>query len=98
MQELTADSFAGVDIALFSAGGAISHDFAPVAVRAGAVVVDNSRASEDPRPLASLWQAWIPACAGMTKQLDIPHGHRRAAGRHTAGGRPRARHSIRYSP
>jgi aspartate-semialdehyde dehydrogenase len=40
--ELTQDSFAGVDIALFSAGGSISRDFAPAAVRAGAVVVDNS--------------------------------------------------------
>jgi len=37
-------SFAGVDIALFSAGGGISREFAPVAARAGAVVVDNSSA------------------------------------------------------
>ena len=42
IKELTADSFAGVDIALFSAGGGISRDFAPHAVKAGAVVVDNS--------------------------------------------------------
>jgi aspartate-semialdehyde dehydrogenase len=42
--ELTADSFKGVDIALFSAGGAISQKFAPVAVKAGCVVVDNSSA------------------------------------------------------
>ncbi len=42
VQELTRDSFAGVDIALFSAGGGTSADFAPVAVEAGAVVVDNS--------------------------------------------------------
>jgi len=40
--ELTQDSFAGIDIALFSAGGSISRDFAPAAVRAGAVVADNS--------------------------------------------------------
>lgn len=44
VQELTPDSFAGVDIALFSAGGARSRDFAPHAVKAGAVVVDNSSA------------------------------------------------------
>jgi aspartate-semialdehyde dehydrogenase len=37
-------SFEGVDVALFSAGGAISREFAPIAVRAGAVVVDNSSA------------------------------------------------------
>ena len=41
---LTADSFKGVDIALFSAGGSISKEFGPVAARAGAVVVDNSSA------------------------------------------------------
>ncbi|HYF35671.1 MAG TPA: aspartate-semialdehyde dehydrogenase, partial [Prosthecobacter sp.] len=44
IKELTPESFAGVDIALFSAGGGISRDFAPHAVKAGAVVVDNSSA------------------------------------------------------
>src|SRR5204863_6479682 len=44
VQELTKDSFAGVDIALFSAGGSISKEFAPIAVKAGCVVVDNSSA------------------------------------------------------
>ena len=44
VQELTEDSFGGVDIALFSAGGDISRKFAPIAVKAGAVVVDNSSA------------------------------------------------------
>ena len=44
VQELTGDSFVGVDIALFSAGSAISKEFAPLAVDAGAVVVDNSSA------------------------------------------------------
>ncbi|HEX8296599.1 MAG TPA: aspartate-semialdehyde dehydrogenase [Chthoniobacteraceae bacterium] len=42
VQELTAASFAGVELALFSAGGSISKEFAPAAVSAGAVVVDNS--------------------------------------------------------
>ena len=42
--ELTKDSFAGVDIALFSAGGGISKEFAPIAVKAGCVVIDNSSA------------------------------------------------------
>ncbi len=37
-------SFEGVDIALFSAGASISRQYAPVAVKAGAVVVDNSSA------------------------------------------------------
>ena len=44
VRELTKDSFAGVDIALFSAGGSISKEFAPAAVQAGCVVVDNSSA------------------------------------------------------
>jgi aspartate-semialdehyde dehydrogenase len=44
IQELRADSFDGVDIALFSAGGGISLEFAPIAVQAGAIVVDNSSA------------------------------------------------------
>jgi aspartate-semialdehyde dehydrogenase len=42
VRELTDQSLEGVDIALFSAGGAQSKRFAPAAVRAGAVVVDNS--------------------------------------------------------
>src|ERR1700721_2819118 len=44
VKELTKDSFAGVDIALFSAGGSISKEFAPIAVAAGCVVIDNSSA------------------------------------------------------
>jgi len=50
VQELTRDSFAGIDIALFSAGGGISKEFAPVAAKAGCVVVDNSSAfRQDPQ-------------------------------------------------
>ncbi len=44
VQELTEDSFVGVDLALFSAGGATSEKFAPCAVKSGCVVVDNSSA------------------------------------------------------
>jgi aspartate-semialdehyde dehydrogenase len=44
VEELTKDSFGGIDIALFSAGGGISKEFAPIAARAGCVVVDNSSA------------------------------------------------------
>ena len=43
VEEATEDSFKGVDIALF-AGGAASKTFAPAAVKAGAVVIDNSSA------------------------------------------------------
>lgn len=44
IKELTKDSFKGIDIALFSAGGGISREFAPLAVETGSVVVDNSSA------------------------------------------------------
>ncbi|TLY34682.1 MAG: aspartate-semialdehyde dehydrogenase [Nitrospirae bacterium] len=44
VQELAEHSFARVDIALFSAGAEISRKFAPIAVKAGAVVIDNSAA------------------------------------------------------
>ncbi|MDR1040459.1 MAG: aspartate-semialdehyde dehydrogenase [Deltaproteobacteria bacterium] len=54
-QELTVleagpDSFEGLDLALFSAGGAASERFAPLAAAAGCVVVDNSSCwRQDPR-------------------------------------------------
>jgi aspartate-semialdehyde dehydrogenase len=41
---LAEESFAGVDLALFSAGSGMARDYAPVAVRSGAVVIDNSSA------------------------------------------------------
>jgi aspartate-semialdehyde dehydrogenase len=44
IEELTPHAFHGVDLALFSAGGNISKKYAPIAVKSGAVVVDNSSA------------------------------------------------------
>jgi aspartate-semialdehyde dehydrogenase len=44
VEEMTKDSFQGIDVALFSAGASRSREFAPAAVKAGAVVVDNSSA------------------------------------------------------
>ncbi len=44
VEELTEESFAGVDLALFSAGGSQSKKYAPAASAAGATVVDNSSA------------------------------------------------------
>ena len=41
---VSAESFKGIDIAFFSAGGAQSKQFAPLAVKAGAVVIDKSSA------------------------------------------------------
>ena len=44
VQELNENSFDNIDIVLFSAGGSRSKEFAPIAARAGAIVVDNSSA------------------------------------------------------
>ncbi|HIF67905.1 MAG TPA: aspartate-semialdehyde dehydrogenase [Candidatus Lambdaproteobacteria bacterium] len=44
VEELTPDSFKDIDLAFFSAGGDRSKEFAPHAVNAGAVVIDNSSA------------------------------------------------------
>ena len=44
VRELKEDSFDGIQVALFSAGASISRKFAPLAARAGAVVIDNSSA------------------------------------------------------
>jgi len=44
IQLLTENSFSGVDIGLFSAGGSISQRFAPIAASSGCVVIDNTSA------------------------------------------------------
>ncbi len=44
VRELDEDSFSGVNLALFSAGSGVAKRFAPLAVRAGATVIDNSSA------------------------------------------------------
>lgn len=44
VEALTAQSFAGTDLALFSAGSGTAREYAPAAVRQGAIVVDNSSA------------------------------------------------------
>ncbi|MBC8287714.1 MAG: aspartate-semialdehyde dehydrogenase [Nitrospinae bacterium] len=44
VEELNENSFEGMDIALFSAGAGVSHQFAPSAVKSGCIVIDNSSA------------------------------------------------------
>ncbi len=61
VDELTNDSFKGVDLALFSAGGGTSQTFSPVAAKAGCVVVDNS----------SAWRM-DPACPLVVPEVN-PH-------------------------
>jgi aspartate-semialdehyde dehydrogenase len=70
VQQMTEDSFSGIDIALFSAGASRSLQFAPAAAAAGAVVVDNSSAFRmDPE---------IP--------LVVPEVNPKAIGRYTKRG------------
>ena len=65
--ELTKDSFQGIDIALFSAGGSISREFAPIAAAAGCVVVDNSSAfRQDDR---------VPLVVPEINAGDVRHHH-----------------------
>jgi aspartate-semialdehyde dehydrogenase len=59
--EATEANFAGIDIAIFSAGGEASLELAPVAVRQGAVVIDNS----------SAWRM-DPACPLVVPEVN-PH-------------------------
>jgi aspartate-semialdehyde dehydrogenase len=69
VRELTEGSFEGIDIALFSAGGARSTAFAPAAVEAGAVVIDNSSAyrmhPEVPLVVPEVNEAAIPGHQGI---------------------------------
>jgi aspartate-semialdehyde dehydrogenase len=44
VRAVSADAFEGIDVAIFSAGGSRSKQWAPIAVEAGAVVIDNSSA------------------------------------------------------
>ena len=68
IEETTETAFEGVDIALFSAGGSTSAKFAPYAVKAGAVVVDNTsyfRQNPD-----------VPGLEGDPRQGGAPDGLR----------------------
>ena len=67
--ELRTDSFSGIDLALFSAGGSVSTRFAPAAAAAGAIVVDNTSAfrMDDDVPLV------VPEVNGAAA-LDAPRG------------------------
>ncbi len=69
VEVLTEDSFAGIDFALFSAGGDRSLAFAPAAAAAGAIVVDNSSAFRmDPDVPLVVPEVNPRAIAGYTKR------------------------------
>ncbi len=67
VQVLTPDSFRGIDLALFSAGSDLSREFAPIATRAGATVIDNSAA----------WrmEKGVPLVVPEVNAKEV-HGHR----------------------
>jgi aspartate-semialdehyde dehydrogenase len=67
IKELTKDSFADIDIALFSAGGSISREFAPIAAKAGCVVVDNSSAFRQDEK--------VPLVVPEINPGDVKHHH-----------------------
>ena len=69
VEELTENSFKGIDIALFSAGGTASKDFAPFAAKNGCVVVDNSSAWRmDPKVPLVVPEVNSHAIAGYTNK------------------------------
>ncbi len=69
VQELKEDSFKGVDIAIFSAGGGTSEKYAPFAAKDGCIVVDNSSAWRmDPDVPLIVPEVNPHAIAGYTKK------------------------------
>ncbi len=90
IEELREDSFDGVDIALFSVGSGVSRRFSPIAVKAGAVVIDSSSAFRmDPNvPLAipeingrrireHKGIIAVPNCSAITALMPLWPIHRR---------------------
>lgn len=90
IEELRENSFDGVDIALFSVGSGVSRKFSPIAVKAGAVVIDNSSAFRmDPNvPLAipeingrrireHKGIIAVPNCSAITALMPLWPIHRR---------------------
>jgi aspartate-semialdehyde dehydrogenase len=71
---LSKDSFKGVDIALFSAGAEHSLEFAPTAVKSGAVVIDNSSAFRmDPKVPLVIPEVNAHAIAGHSGIIANPN-------------------------
>jgi len=68
---LTVDSFRGVHIGLFSAGGSVSERFAPIAAQAGCVVIDNTSAFRMVPEIPLVVPEVNPEAIGMYKQRGI---------------------------
>ncbi|MDR4483490.1 MAG: aspartate-semialdehyde dehydrogenase [Nitrospirales bacterium] len=68
------NSFEGVDVALFSAGAGISKEFGPIAVKNGAVVVDNSSAWRmDPKVPLVVPEVNVHALSGQQGLIANPN-------------------------
>src|SRR4030066_2516745 len=73
---LTETSFTGVDIGLFSAGGSVSEKFAPIAGKAGCVVIDNTSAFRmDPQVPLVVPEVNAHAIAQYPKKNIIANPH-----------------------
>ena len=89
VEEVSEQSFEGVDIALFSAGAAVSRRWAPVAIEAGARVVDNSSAFRmdpkvplvipeiNPQAIGSAALVANPNCSTIIMNMAVWPLHRR---------------------
>ena len=66
--ELTHDAFDDIDIALFSAGGGVSLEYAPIAAKKGAIVIDNS----------SAWRM-NEECALIVPEINISDAYKKSA-------------------
>ena len=66
--ELTHDAFDNIDIALFSAGGGVSLEYAPIAAAKGAIVIDNS----------SAWRM-NEECALIVPEINIVDAYKKSA-------------------
>ncbi len=74
VRQLSKDSFKGVDLALFSAGAPRSLEFGPAAVKAGAVVIDNSSAFRmDPKVPLVVPEVNAHAVAGHSGIIANPN-------------------------
>ena len=72
VEVLNENSFAGIDVGLFSAGGSVSEKFAPIAGKAGCVVIDNTSAFRmDPQVPLVVPEVNAHAIAQYTKKNII---------------------------
>ena len=93
VQELTKDSFNDVKFAFFSAGGGVSREFAPAAVAAGAIVIDNTSAfrMKDGIPLVvpEVNPEQIQQAQRPDRESQLQHDHHERPGLAAAQGQSR---------